>query len=110
MSASETGDSLPLVQWRRDPRKVVSATCPASRSAATRRLRCARGSTSVASNGQPFHPQRGRIGAVAKLEIIRRCERAEDLGEMAGDRHLADRIAARAVLDPEPGGTATIVA
>ncbi len=49
-------------------------------------------SASVAGNGQSLDAHGRRIGAVAELEIVRRRQRAEDVEQMAGDGHLADRI------------------
>src|SRR5919109_1259366 len=92
-----------FAECRSGPRKVARATSPASRTAATSRALCATRSISLTANGQSFHPQGRRIGAETEFEIVGRRQRAEDLVEMSGDRHFADRIALLALFDPEPG-------
>src|SRR5258708_4833844 len=50
------------------------------------------------------------IDAVAEFQIVGRRHRFEYLEQMARDRHLAHRIGDLAVLDPEAGCAATVVA
>src|SRR5262245_21207211 len=112
MSASQTGESLPLVQLRIGAPNFPRASAPASRTAsASRSASSARGiSASLACNGQPLHPDGRRIDAVTESEIVGRHEGAEDVGEMTRDRDLAHRIGELAVLDPEAGGAAAVIA
>src|SRR5579872_1736051 len=111
MSASVTGEDSPLVQLLSGVRNIESASAPASRTlAASRAAVCVRSATSVAGNSQTLHPQCRCIGAIAEAEIVGRRQAAEHFQEVAGNRHFADRIGARAVLDPEPGSAAAVIA
>src|SRR5262245_21823208 len=102
-SASLTGDDWPLIQLRGVPRKVSSASAPASRTAAARRSRTSTRSTprSPAGNGQSLHAQGRGVGAETELEIVGGRPRAEHLEQVSGDGHFADGIAPPAVLDPK---------
>src|SRR5262249_45834426 len=113
MSASLTGDSdTPLVHCRSGCLNVLSAISPASRTASANcaAVAAARALRSTSCNGQTLHPNGRPIGAGAELEIVRRLEAREHRDEAAGDRDLAHRVAAAALLDPEPGGAAAVVA
>src|SRR5262245_8235580 len=111
-SASLTGEVPPLVQLLRLPRKVFSASAPASRRAAARgSRRAARSMTALASaNGETLDAHGRRVGSEAKLQIVGGRKLTEYVDQVAGDRHLAHGIAALAVLDPEAGGAAAVVA
>src|SRR5262249_9629996 len=111
-SASLTGELWPLIQLLICPRNVLSARAPPSRTAAARRSRTAVRSMagSSAGNGQTFQAHGRRIGAEAEVEIIGGRELAEHVDQIAGDGDLADGVAALAVLDPEAGGAAAVVA
>src|SRR5229473_5357146 len=112
MSASHTGELPFLVQVLSSRPNIPSASAPASRTASMRTRERALGSASgsMAGNGHPFHPQRGRVGAVTEHEIVRGLEGTEHLDQISRDGHLADRVGELAVLDPEPGGAATVIA
>src|SRR3954470_23975508 len=110
MSASETGDDAPLVQFFSSVRNSDRASAPASRtvSASSALLRATAALLSIrasaSANRQPLDAQRRRIDAVAEFQVVGRGERFEHLEQMSGDRHFADRIGDLAVIDPEPGG------
>src|SRR5581483_2754161 len=112
ISASLTGDSDgPLVQFFSGVWNSERASAPASRTAlASRAANGTRSSTSVACNSEALHAQRRRIGAVAEGQVVRRREACEHFVEMAGDGDFADRIGPHAVLDPEAGGAAAVLA
>src|SRR5262249_23638465 len=110
MSASLTGEEAPLIQLVGSRRKVRSATAPASRTANARRSRSTTRSASSAANGETLHAHGGRIGCETKSQIVGRKERLELVDQVSGDRPLADRVAALAVLDPEAAGAAAVVA
>src|SRR5258706_12758335 len=104
MSASLPGESdTPLVHCRSGCLSVLSAISPASRTASANCAAvAATGALGSAScNGQALHPNGRRIGAVAELEIVGGLEPGKHRDEIAGDRDLAHRIGAAAVLDPE---------
>src|SRR5690606_1577104 len=65
---------------------------------------------SGSGNGHALDAHRGCIDAVTKLEIVGRNEVEEHVLQVAGYGHLADRPGDLAVLDPEPGGAAALVA
>src|ERR1700759_5730957 len=112
MSASETGEEAPLVQFFRSVRNSDSASAPASRTvdfrSAASRARCPASSTSAPR--QSHDAQRRRVDAVAELQVVGGHERLEHLEQMACDRDLADGIGDLAVLDREAGGAAAVVA
>src|SRR5581483_8991671 len=112
MSASDTGEEAPLVQFFKSVRNSESASAPASRTLAVRssvsRAKCPAPSTSAKRQSLDAHGR--RVDAVAKLQIVGGDQRLEHLQQMAGDRHLADGIGDLAVLDPEAGGAAAVVA
>src|SRR5450432_1900470 len=122
MSASDTGDDAPLVQLRNSVRNSDNASVPASRTVAVSnaesRLRItARAGNSwltasalASANRQPLDAQRRCIDAVTEFQIVGGCQRLEHFDEMPGDRYLAHRIGDLAVLDPEPGGAAAVIA
>src|SRR5262245_45237186 len=95
MSASETGDEAPLVQFFSSVRNSDSASAPASRtvsrnSAASRAQIFS--AVSASAKRQPLDAQRRRVDAVAELQVIGGNERLEHRQQMARDRHLADGI------------------
>src|SRR6195952_4505430 len=104
MSASDTGDDAPLVQFFTSVRNSDSASAPASRTAATSNAESrfktparAENSSLTASalasaNRQPLDAQRRCIDAVTEFQIVGRGERLEHLDQMPCDRHLAHRI------------------
>src|SRR5262245_8235706 len=108
MSASDTGESLPLVQCFSAALNVMSARSPASWTAlaSSSRIRL----RSDPGNGQTLDPHRRRVGSVAEFEIIGGRERAENIVEVTGNRHLADRIGQFAALDPKTGSAAAVIA
>src|SRR3954465_7984394 len=116
MSAYETGEDAPLVHFFSSVRNIDCASAPASRtvscSSAASRVRMASpvAFVSTSAKRQTLDAHRRRIDAVAELEIVRRLHRLEDLEQMAGYRHLAHGISEFAVLDPEAGGAATVIA
>src|SRR4051794_41176782 len=110
MSASDTGDDVPLVQVRNWVRNIARARCPASRTVSTSRARSRakrslRPSTLASANRQSLDAYGRRVGRIAECEIVGRRQRLEHLDQMPGDGDFADRIRDFAVLDPEPGGT-----
>src|SRR3977135_735422 len=139
MSASDTGDEAPLVQFfnsvrnsdrasapaapTRDGCPLVqsfstvqtsdSASAPASRtvsvsSAASRAMFLS--SVSASAKRQSLDAHGRRIDAVAEFQIVGGLHRLEDRQQVPCDRHLADGIGDLAVLDPEPGCAAAVVA
>src|SRR5262245_38208270 len=116
MSASETGDDTPLVHFLSSVRNNDSARPPASRtvslnSAASRvRIFSSIKFASASAKRQTLDAHRRRIDAVAEFEIARGLHRLEDLEQMARDRDFADGIGELAVLDPEAGGAAAVIA
>src|SRR6516225_11924956 len=99
MSASDTGDEAPLVQFFSSVRNKDSASAPASRTVSLNR-RASVGSLRVAiaaltpsdlapAKRQSFDSQRRRIDAVAKPQIVGRRQRFEDMEKVTCDRHLA---------------------
>src|SRR3954466_5928560 len=95
MSASDTGEEAPLVQFFSSVRNSDSASAPASRtvpvsSAASRAM--FRSSVSASAKRQALDAHGRRIDAVTEFQIVGRRQRLEDRQEMARDRHLADRI------------------
>src|SRR6202161_3387832 len=115
ISASDTGDDAPLVQFFSLVRNSDSASAPASRtvslSSATSRagILLSRLPASASAKRQSFDPQRRSIDAVAKFQIVGRHQRLEYLKQMARDRHLAHRIGDLDILDPAPGGAAAVI-
>src|SRR3954447_15128487 len=104
MSASETGDEAPLVQFFSSVRNSDSASAPASRtvsvsSAASRAL--IDSSVSASAKRQALDAHGRRIDAVAEFQIVGRRQRLEDRQQRTSGRHLADGIGDLAVLDPE---------
>src|SRR5438132_737716 len=65
---------------------------------------------SGAGDGEVVDPQGRGVGAGLEFEIVGGLEAGEDVLQVAGDRHLADREGDLALVDPEAGGTAAIVA
>src|SRR5579884_1740410 len=63
-----------------------------------------------AGDGQLVDAQGRRIGAGAEFEVACGNEAGEHVFEVAGDGHFADREGDRAVLDPETGGAAAVIA
>src|SRR3954468_14842287 len=103
MSASDTGEDAPLIQFFSSVRNSDDASAPASRTVSASSALCSammrsRGISVLASaNRQPLDAQRRRVDAVAEFQIAGRRERAEHLEQMSGDRHLAYRIGDLAV-------------
>src|SRR5919198_3365446 len=93
MSASETGDEAPLVQFFNSVRNSDSASAPASRtvplsSAASRAQ--TRSAVSTSAKRQALDTHGRRVDAVAKFQIVGGNERFEHRQQMARDRHFAD--------------------
>src|SRR6201999_2947114 len=104
-----TGDlSWPLVQCLSGRLAVTRASSPASRMTVSSLSFSA--PRSLAGNSQSLQPHRGRVDAVAEVEIVRRRQRAEDIEQMSSDGDLAHGKSLFAVLDPEAGGAAAVVA
>src|SRR5919201_6411346 len=57
---------------------------------------------SGAGDGEVVDPEGRGIGAGFEFEIVSGEEAGEDVLEIAGDRHLADREGDLALVDPEP--------
>src|SRR5689334_15296034 len=109
MSASVTGESpCPFVHCFNGPPKNFLATAPACVTATASLSRSRQ--SSDAGNGQSFQAQGRRVGAEAKAQIVCRRHGLENIGEIAGDSHFAHWIGALAVLDPEAGSAAAVVA
>src|SRR5829696_9065385 len=113
MSASETGDEAPLVQFFSSVRNIDKASAPASRtvsrnSAASRAQILS--AVSASAKRQALDAQRRRVDAVAEFQIVSGNERFEHRQQMARDRHLADGVSDLAILDPEAGGAAAVIA
>src|SRR6266446_2460000 len=110
MSASLTGDDSPLIHCRNGCRKVRSATSPAARTVSASAGASALRLRSTSGNGQPLDAHRRRVGAIAELEIVSGLKRSEYCDQIARDRDFAHRVAAAAILDPEPRRAAAVVA
>src|ERR1700683_323294 len=111
MSASETGDEAPLIQFLIGVPNMESASAPASRTDAARRSAArVRSTASVACNRQALQSHGRRVRPVAECQIVRWFEASEHFQELAGDRDFADRIRQFAVLDPESGSAAAVIA
>src|SRR5262245_27849786 len=108
MSASETGESLPLVQCLRELLNVVRARSPASCTAWA--SAAAISARSDAGNGQPLDPDRWCVGSVPEFQIIGGDERCKDLVEVTSDGDLAHRIGQFPAFDPKAGRAAAVVA
>src|SRR5260370_4037529 len=111
MSASDTGDEAPLIQFFNSVRNSDNASAPACRtepssSAASR----ARASASASAKRQSFDTHRRRVDAITERQIVGRDHRFEYLEQVACERHLADRIGDPAVLNPEAGCAAAVIA
>src|ERR1700720_876546 len=65
---------------------------------------------SGAGNGEVVDPQGRGIGAGLEFEVVGGLEAGEDVLQVAGHRHLADRESDLAFVDPKAGGTPAIVA
>src|SRR5438128_491486 len=103
MSASDTGEDAPLVQFFNSVRNSESPSAPASRTAAASNAesRCSMparaGASPLASalasaNRQPLDAQRRCIDAIAEFQIVGGRQRLEHLDQVSCDRHFADRI------------------
>src|SRR5437762_13469689 len=105
MSASETGEEAPLIQFFSSVRCKDSASRPASRtvsfsSVASLALTSSRSSRKLTSaNRQALDAQRRRVHAIAEFQIVGRHQRFEHVEQMAGDRDLADGIFDLAILE-----------
>src|SRR5882724_5290779 len=113
ISASETGDEAPLVQFFNSVRNIAFASAPASRtasvsSAASRAVTFS--AVSASAKRQALDAQRRRINAVAEFQVVGGDQRFEHRQQMARDRHLADGVGDLAVLDPEAGCAAAVIA
>src|SRR6059058_205752 len=106
MSASDTGDDLPLIHCLSSVLNMRSASAPASRTASVNNALSRTRAGSAASNGETFDPHGRGIQAVAERQIVGRGQRLEDLEQVPRDRDFADRVGDLAVLDPEPAGAA----
>src|SRR5258708_11621011 len=109
MSASDTGDEAPLVQFFSSVPNSDSASAPASRTLAFNSS-ASRAAGLASAKRQSLDAYRRRIDAVAEFQIVGGDHRLEDLEQMALDRHLAHGIGELAVLDPEAGGAAAVIA
>src|SRR5689334_24162280 len=111
MSASDTGDEAPLIQFFNSVRNSDSASAPSSRtvsrSNAASRVQIF-SAVSASAKRQALDAQRRRVDAVAELQIVGGNQRLEHRQQMPGDGHLADGIGDLAVLDPEAGGAAAV--
>src|SRR5690242_1770278 len=114
MSASETGDEAPLVQFFKSVRNSDSASWPASRtvsfSSRVSRARDAACAPSASAKGQSLDPHGWCIDAITELQVVGGHHRLEHVQQMRGDRHLADGVGDLAVLDPETRCAAAVVA
>src|SRR5438309_975577 len=108
ISASLTGEEAPFVQLTSWPRKVCSASAPASRTTEARRSRSK--TRSSAANGEPLHAHGRCIGAEPELQIVCGNERLEHVEETSGNCHFAHGVGAFAIFNPKAVRAATIVA
>src|SRR5260221_4174123 len=113
MSASDTGDEAPLVQFFSSVRNIDSASAPASRTVsvsnpASRALVVS--IVSASAKRQTLDAQRRRVDAGAEFQIVGGDQRFEHRQQMALDRYFADRVGDLAVLDPEAGRAAAVIA
>src|SRR5258707_15027705 len=113
MSASDTGDEAPLVQFFSSVRNSDNASAPAWRtvsvnSAASRAQTAS--AVSASAKRQALDAQRRRVDAVAELQVVGRRQRFEHRQQMPRNRDLADGISDLAILDPEAGGAAAVIA
>src|ERR1700761_4348482 len=119
MSASDTGEDAPLVQFFNSVRNNENASWPASRTEScnnsTSRAKfwaCMFRSCTLSASAkrQPLDAHGRRVDAIAEFQIVGGRHRLEDFEQMARDRHLAHRVGHLAVLDPEAGCAAAVVA
>src|SRR5438876_11777746 len=109
MSASDTGDEAPLVQFFSSVRNSDSASAPASRTVAFNKS-ASRARSLASAKRQSLDAHRRRVDAVAEFQNVGGLHRLEDLEQVSRDRHLAHRMGDLAVLDPEAGRAAAVVA
>src|SRR3982074_1732368 len=103
MSASDTGDDAPLIQFFNSVRNSDSPSAPASRTVAASkaesrfRMSARAGASSLiasalaSANRQPLDAQRRCIDAVAEFQIVGGHQRLEHLEQVSGDRHFTHR-------------------
>src|SRR5688500_11727452 len=103
MSASDTGEDAPLVQFFSSVRNSDNASAPALRTASVSKAAsrasisrvtipsCPRSALTSAKR-QSLDANRRRIDAVTELQIVGRDHRLEYFEQMSGDRDLAHRI------------------
>src|SRR5579872_924144 len=106
MSASDTGEDEPLVQFFNLVRNSDSASAPASRTVSF--SRCASRALASAKR-QSLDAHCRRVDAVAELQIVGWNHGLEDSEQMTRNGYLAYRIGDLAVLDPEAGRAAAVV-
>src|SRR5437016_14683627 len=111
MSASETGDETPLVQFFSSVRNSDKASAPASRtvslSSAASRAQMA-SAISASAKRQALDAQRRRVDAVAKFQVVGGNQRFEHRQQMTRERHLADGVGNPAVPHPQSGRGARV--
>src|SRR4051794_15646081 len=100
MSASDTGEEAPLIQFFNSVRNSESPSAPASRTAVTSnaesRFRTpARAAASslvapalASANRQALDAQRRCIDAITEFQIVGCSQRPEHLDQVSGDRHF----------------------
>ena len=112
MSASLTGDDLPLVQLLSGTAKGLqrerAGFAHGGGQAIAQRPRDLAGFKARQRSVLP--PARSARWCRSGTRDRSRATSAEHVDQMSGDRHLADRIGELAVLDPEAGGAAAVVA
>src|ERR1700730_5997313 len=112
MSASDTGDEAPLVQFFSSVRNSDSASAPASRTLSVSRAASRvqiRSVVSTSAKRQALDAQRRRVDAITEFQVVGGNQRLEDLQQMARDRRFAHGIGDLAILDPEARGAAAVV-
>src|SRR5436190_1363798 len=116
MSASDTGDEAPLVHFFNSVRNSDRASAPACwtlsfSSAASRLMYVSRPMPALTSaKRQSLDPHRRGIHPIAEFKIVGWPQCLEYLKQMTRDRDLADRVSDLAVIDPEAGCAAAVVA
>src|SRR5260370_28472885 len=115
ISASDTGEGAPLVQffsWVRNRDNASGAaprTVPA-RNAASRVRKSSRIASALTSaKRQSLDAHRRSIDAITEFQVVGGHQRFEYLEKMPRDRHLAHRIGDLAILNPEPGCAAAVI-
>src|SRR5260370_10846970 len=116
ISASDTGEDAPLVQFFSSVRNSDNASAPAygtvsaSNAASRVRISSCIASALTSAKRQSLDAHRRSIDAITEFQVVGGHQRFEYLEKMPRDRHLAHRIGDLAIFNPETGCAAAVVA